>query len=235
MINRLKQFNAFQEKIDILLAALCTYFQSLSINGEAALLPDFFQVPKNITNYLICNDIQNNLENIFFKIISGLLFFHKIYGIFYLNTITNEISLGYDNQQESLFLKDTSIKEEIIIWNFNDIGYYDNYFRQLIRELPNYSKEMSFDEKIEFHSRMLKLSQKIPFNAYTYCQDYITTTYFRYHELQFLEHKAKIVQYILDKLNEGIKNLIGSDEVKITGNFSVEAITKEKERLKNHN
>lgn len=86
MINRLKQFNAFQEKIDILLAALCTYFQSLSINGEAALLPDFFQVPKNITNYLICNDIQNNLENIFFKIISGLLFFHKIYGIFYLRT-----------------------------------------------------------------------------------------------------------------------------------------------------
>lgn len=235
MINRLRQFNAFQEKIDILLAALCAYFQSLSINKEAALLSDFFQVPKNITNYVICNDIQNNLEDIFFKIISGLLFFHKIYGIFYLNTITNEISFGYDKEQTSLFLNDPSIKEQSIIFSFDDIGYYDNYFQQLIKELPNYSKEMSFDEKIEFYSRILSLSKKIPFNAYTYCKDCITEVYFRYNEIQFLEHKAKIVQYILDKLNESIKNLIGSDEVKITGNFSVEEIIKKKEELKNHN
>lgn len=238
MINRSEYFNSaqYKEYFDLLFYFLCTNFQHLSNQPYQDLTTSFFRVPnENIASYIMCKDIQSNLENIFITITSGLLFFHKVFGIFYLNTLTNEISFGYDTQQESLFLYDTMIKEQPIIFNFDDINYYDKCFQQLIKELPNYSKEMSFEKKIEFHSRMLKLSKEIPFNAYTYCDDYITKQYFRYNELQFLEHKARIVQYILDKLNEGIKKLIGSDEIQIVGNFSVDAITKEKEQLKNHN
>lgn len=235
MINRLRQFNAFQEKIDILLAALCTYFQSLSINRKAALLRPFFGIKNNSNKYSIFPEINQNLESIISEIIRGLFFFQKIYGTFYLNIAINEISFSYHNQKILSQSINKEIKEQHIVFDFDQLGYSDELFQNLLKELPNYSKEMDFEEEIKFHIRMLKLSKKIPFNAYSYCDEYITKAYFRYNEIQFLEHKAKIVQYILDKLNEGIKNLIGSNDIKITGNFSVEEIIKKKEELKNHN
>lgn len=233
MINRLNQFNVFQDKFDLLFYYLCTFFQSLSIDRETALVKPFFIV-KNISNkYHIYHETEKNFEIIISEIMRELFFFQKIYSYCYFENNYIRLSFFHDKTKIKYHLPDCTAK--LIIFNYDEIQIFDKNFQQLLKELPNYSKEMNFEEKTKFHIRMLKLSKKIPFNAYTYCDKYITKAYFRYNEIQLLEHKAKIVQYILDKLNEGIKNLIGSDEIKIHGNFSLEEITKKKEELKNHN
>lgn len=233
MINRLKQFNAFQDEINLLLTYLCKYFQSLSIDREAALLFPFFTIENTSKEYIISKEIEESIENIIPEIMQELLFFHKVNCYCYLeNNVIRFILL--DNQQDIISQCPDSTAQ-LVTFDFDELGYTDKLFQEVIKGLHNYSKKMNIEEKTKFHIHMLKLSKKIPFNAYTYCQDYITQTFFRYNEFQFLEHKAKIVQYILDKLNEGIKRLIGSEEIEIRGNFKVEEISKKIEELKSHN
>lgn len=225
MINRLKQYNNIYEK-DLLFLLLQTLKENFhELNPNVPSMIEFFELEDRSLLY----NIIDNPSRIITDIISILFFFHKAYCYIYFENSRIRFMFFSDEEEVKTNLPDCTAK--LIIFNFDEIQIFDKNFQQLIKEFPNYSKEMNFEEEIKFHIRMLKLSKKIPFNAYTYCDEYITKAYFRYNEIQFLEHKAKIVQYILDKLNEGIKNLIGSDDIKIHGNFTVEEITKKKNEI----
>lgn len=121
--------------------------------------------------------------------------------------------------------------------NFNCLQYnYYDFLKlcNLIMELKNPEKVNIF-QNIPYYTTLLKLSQKIPFYTHGYCSCLLTNNYNLYRDLLFQEQIFKLIQYILNQLNKGIKDLIGTEDIKIEGKFKLEEITKKKEELKNTN
>ncbi len=93
----------------------------------------------------------------------------------------------------------------------------------------------NLSQTISRFTDLLSLSKKIPFNIYDYYPNLITDDYRQYRTLLLQEQLIKLIQYILNKINNGIKKLIGTDDIKIIENFDLKEVIQKKNSLLNQN
>lgn len=131
-----------------------------------------------------------------------------------------------------------SVKGVEISLSLEDFKYKKQDFEKLTTIIQKISENQDLLTEKDTIVQLLKLSKKIPFNAYNYCDMHITSTYFEYKLSEFLEHKANIVLNVIKKLNDGINTLLEKQgiqtKIKLEPQLNVKDITQKKNSFLSH-
>lgn len=175
------------------------------------------------------NILNNKFDDIILQCINSI-FIHKI-SKFYIY-LDNNIYL-VEKKQKNTIAKSALIKS--ITFNFYSLGYNSYKFNKFCRLLVETNNNSNLSQTISRFTDLLSLSKKIPFNIYDYYPNLITDDYRQYRTLLLQEQLIKLIQYILNKINNGIKKLIGTDDIKIIENFDLKEVIQKKNSLLNQN